>query len=77
MIVCVETNKMVSKKVDGAEYEMQELVQYNENGEQVDFYDGASRWYIVQKKINGVPFGAKHFGPRQDKAYKYLMARTA
>lgn len=77
MIVNIESNKMVSRMVDGAEYEMQELIQYDENGEVVDFYDGSSRWYSVQKKINGVPFGAKHFGPCQEKAYKYLMTRTA
>ena len=72
MMMTIETNKMVSKVIGNVELVLQEQIQYNANGEQVDFYDGSSIWYRVQKLINGIPAGVKTFGPNYEKAYNYL-----
>lgn len=71
-MMTIETTKMVSKKLGNTEYVLQESIQYNDNGEQVDFYDGSTRWYNVQKFINGCPAGKKSFGPNYNKAYNYF-----
>lgn len=68
----IETSKMTGKKIGNIEYVLQESIQYDSNGEQVDFYDGSSIWYSIQKFIDGVPAGKKSFGSNYKKAYNYL-----
>lgn len=68
----IETTKVVSKKIGDTEYVLLESIQYDNSGEQVDFYDGSVRWYSVQKYVNEIPAGRRYFGPNYDKAYNYL-----
>lgn len=68
----IETTKVVSKKIGNTEFELLELVQYDNYGEQIDFYDGSVRWYSVQKYVNKIPAGRRHYGPNYDKAYNYF-----
>lgn len=72
MIITVETNKLVSKTISNAEYVLLETIQLDTDNEVVDYYDGETRWYKVQKYVNGCPMGCKYFGPDYNKAYNYF-----
>ncbi len=73
MEITLEVNKTAGKKINSTEYEMQELIQYNESGEQVDFYDGSSVWYRVAKFVNGIPAGIKNFVQTKKKHINILL----
>lgn len=72
-----EIYKLAGKTTkDGTYYELQELVNYDENDNAIPHYDGEVEWFRVTKTSpTGMPMGSKDFGPYEHKAYTYLKNR--